>query len=104
METLSYELEKIERLHKSNIWKALENLESLGESAANTGDPCLILSFCHEFFVLANQVPNLESASDAIRLYNSGMNVDYAEYYMSWTYRLLKKWKSILADDIIVSF
>ena len=103
MESIEYELKKIETLHNSNIWKRIKDVETLGESAASTGDPGFILSFCHEFYVLANMLDYLESALDVIRLYNSGMSLEYAEYYMSWTYRLLKKWKLALMNGVEIS-
>lgn len=81
-------------MNDSELFKLVNETEALGADASCTGDPSLILSFCHEFYVLACELTSrnvqLQGIHDAVRLYNSGMTLEYAEYYLCWTYKMMK--------------
>ena len=95
MNSLSEEIQRIEIVHNSPIWKHVIAVETLGKDAASSGDPSLILSYCHEFYTLASILhaqQNLmcNELHDAMQMYNSGMSVEFGEYFLSCTYKILK--------------
>ena len=102
MDSLLNEINNIDSLYKSQFWKQIDAVDSLGKQAMNTGDPSFILTFCHEIYTFllvceANFHEN-EEISNAVRLYNSGMSLEFAEYYMSWTYKILQKLKKYISN------
>ena len=107
MNSLVTELQNIQHLYDSRFWNELTVLYNLGERASNTGDPSLILSFCHEahsFFLYHEDVLEVNEIlkneiSSAIKLYNSGMGLDYGEYYMSFSFKILKKIKKQICHN-----
>lgn len=59
----------------------LDEIEALGVQASDTGDPALILSYCHEIYCLASELKRA-ALCDA---YSPAMPLDRAELYMAWT-------------------
>lgn len=102
MESLMDEINNIQNMYSSHFWKQLETIDILGKQAGETGDPSLILAFCHEIYtfllICETNFQENHEISEAVRLYNSGMNIEYAECYMSSTYRLLQKIKKHISN------
>jgi hypothetical protein len=90
LKELADELYQIQNTYDKAYDKAFSELYILGETALSCGDPSLILSFCHEIYAFAN-IYGISNKAEVISLYNSGMSLEYAEYYMKWTYGLLPK-------------
>lgn len=102
MDSLINEIENIQNLYKSQFWKQLESIDNLGKQASETGDVSLILAFCHEIYtfllICESNFDKNSEISNAIRIYNSGMSIEFAELYMSYTYRLLQKIKTHVSN------
>ena len=89
METLINEINKIQIIYDSSEWKQILYLVDLGKIAAHYGDPSLIMSFCHEFYVFGINLRNCDEIKELLEIYNSGMSLEFSEYYFTIAYRAL---------------
>lgn len=99
MNSLLKEIDNIQSIYDSQEWNQINNLIYIGNTAAQSGDPSLILSFCHEFFVFGTSLKNNESIQHLLNSYNSGMSIEFAEYYFTLAYRALLAIKQKIGND-----